>query len=273
MTEPFKKRDEEYFYIQEWSKINPKLVAGFTTKQGGFSKIFNGSLNCGFHVGDQIEDVHKNRQHLSYKLSMSIDSWVGAEQTHGVNIAKITSNERGRGAEDYSSSVPDTDGFYTDTPNTLLTLCFADCVPLYFYSSKNNMVGIAHAGWKGTVNGIASEMIGKWVSEGMNKKDILVAIGPSICGNCYIVDDRVIDSVKRWLKFTDDKPYQEITSGQYQLNLRKLNKIILENAGISFENIFITDLCTSCNIHDFYSHRRDQGITGRMLGFIGLKGD
>ncbi|MBS4172438.1 peptidoglycan editing factor PgeF [Bacillus sp. FJAT-49736] len=272
MNEPFIKENKEFFYIKEWSKLSSKIVAGFTTKVGGFSEQFNGTLNCGFHVGDQIEAVKKNRELLSQKLHFPTDSWVGCEQTHGVHIAQINKADIGKGALNYESSVKDTDGIYTNVHNILLTLCFADCVPLYFYSEKHNMVGIAHAGWKGTAKGIAKEMIHTWTEKGIMPKDILVAIGPSICEKCYIVDNRVIDEIHPWLMNTVDIPYNEISTGQYQLNLRKLNKIILEKSGIPSENIFVTKYCTSCERDDFFSHRRDQGNTGRMIGFIGLKG-
>ncbi|KQL54707.1 laccase [Heyndrickxia shackletonii] len=271
--EPFIKREKEYFYIKNWTEISPSIIAGFTTKLGGFSEGFDGTLNCGFHVGDNQETVRKNRQHLAAKLHFPTGKWVGCEQTHGIRIAEINSEQQGKGSLDYESSMQDTDGLYTRLPDTLLTLCYADCVPIYFFAANHDMIGIAHAGWKGTVKGIAKEMIAEWNKKGIEPSEIMVAIGPSICEKCYVVDNRVIKEVDTWLSSGDNKPYNEISSGQYQLNLRKLNQMILEKSGISSENIYITNLCTSCDHMEFYSHRRDRGNTGRMLGFIGLKGN
>lgn len=272
MTEPFIKQDKEYFYIKEWTEIAPDVIAGFTTKNGGYSEGFDGTLNCGFHVGDNQESVRKNRQHLAGKLHFPVNSWVGCEQTHGIRIAEINVEQQGKGSLNYESSIQDTDGLYTNLKNTLLTLCYADCVPIYFFSAKHDMIGIAHAGWKGTVKGIATEMINEWKKKGIDSSDIQVAIGPSICEKCYVVDKRVINEVDSWLSSGDNIPYNEISAGQYQLNLRKLNQMILEKSGISSENIYMTNLCTSCDLGEFYSHRRDRGNTGRMIGFIGLKG-
>ncbi|MGV3466842.1 MAG: peptidoglycan editing factor PgeF [Heyndrickxia sp.] len=272
MMEPFIKKDKEYFYIKEWTEKFPHIIAGFTTKNGGYSEGFDGSLNCGFHVGDDLEAVRKNRKNIADKLHFPITAWVGCEQTHGTRIVEIHHEQKGKGSFDYESSIKDTDGVYTNLQDTLLTLCFADCVPIYFFSANHDMIGIAHAGWKGTVKGIAKEMIDAWRNKGIKSADIMVAIGPSICEKCYIVDNRVIKEVDSWFNSGDSKPYNEISAGQYQLNLRKLNQIILEKSGIPSENIYMTKLCTNCDHEEFYSHRRDQGNTGRMMGFIGLKG-
>lgn len=272
MFEPFQKKEEEFFIIEEWNQLNSNIIAGFTTKNGGYSKGEYHSLNCGFHVGDDTEDVKNNRQHLSNLLGFPIEGWVGAEQTHETQVVKINEIQRGKGSTNYESSIKRTDGLYTNESNTLLTLCFADCVPLYFFAPRHKVIGIAHAGWKGTVNGIAKELVEKWMDEGIPNTDIRVVIGPSICKDCYVVDDRVINEAKKWVFSTNSLPYHEISDGQYQLDLRKLNQIILEQSGISSRNISVTNYCTSCDQDTFFSHRRDHGKTGRMLSFIGLKG-
>jgi hypothetical protein len=133
------------------------------------------------------------------------------------------------------------------------------------------MIGAAHAGWKGTVGQIAREMIKKWEEEGIKAEKVFVAIGPSICEKCYIVDERVVNLVENILEDVDRKPYNLISEGQYSLNLRELNKQILVKAGVPKENIIVTDYCSSCNNHLFFSHRKSHGKAGRMLSFIGWK--
>lgn len=271
--EPFVLKTKEYFSLKEWEVDFPKLVAGFTTKNGGFSQDGFSTLNFGLHVGDSVDNVCQNKQKLSDLIQIETKNWVGAEQTHGINIEKITRAERGRGTSLYSDSIRDTDGFYTSEKGILLTLCYADCVPIYFLDKVSKTIGVAHAGWKGTVHGIVKEMVQKWTSEGIHPKDILVAIGPSICENCYIVDDFVIDFVQKILEDVEKKTYNQIKEGQYQLNLKELNKLLLVQSGVLESNISVTDYCSSCHNTEFFSHRRDNGNTGRMMSFIGWKED
>lgn len=269
--EPFISQNESILFLDRWMKDFPGLSAGFTTKGGGYSKdVFKG-LNTGYHVGDDASLVRKNREKAARLAGFALTDIVGAEQTHGTNIVKADTRLKGSGAAEYSSSVRDTDGFYTNEPGILLSLCFADCVPLYFLDPRSRMLGIAHAGWKGTVNGIGPKMVDAWRAEGISPSEIHAAIGPSICKNCYIVDDRVIAFAEKRLEHVEKKPYNQISAGQYSLDLQAMNKILLEEAGIPAQNIATTGLCSSCGAESFFSHRRDNGNTGRMLGFIGWK--
>lgn len=269
--EPFFLKNEQFFLIDDW--CTNSLVAGFTTKNGGVSTDSFSTLNVGLHVHDKHEYVSENRRLVANLLDYPLKSWVGAEQTHGKRIERIQMHQKGRGAINYETSMKDTDGFFTTESGLLLTLCYADCVPLYFYSPKDHAVGIAHAGWQGTVKEIGKEMIHVFSEEGIDGKDIKVVVGPSICENCYIVDDRVIGLVQNILEDVEEKPYNLISGNQYHLNLKELNKRILIRSGIPEENIQVSKLCTSCNDALFFSHRRDKGSTGRMMSFIGWKED
>ena len=148
---------------------------------------------------------------------------------------------------------------------------FADCVPIYFYSPHDHLFGIVHAGWKGTVANISQSLISQWIDYGVSPHQILVAIGPSICKDCYVVDDRVIQKVDQ-LKIKNTV-YEKIEENQYKLDLKELNKSNILKSGIPEENILVTSFCTSCHSSYFYSHRRDLGKTGRMIGFIGIRED
>lgn len=269
--DPFLMQKEEFFIISDWIKKFPDLSVGFTTKSGGYSEAPFSSLNVGFHVEDETQKVYENRDHLANKVGFPLENWVGAQQTHEVKIEKVSKGDSGLGAKDYESAFLRTDGFFTFDHGLLLTLCYADCVPLYFLHPGTKAIGIAHAGWKGTVNGIAEEMIQKFQCEGIKPNEILVAIGPSICENCYIVDDHVIKLVQNKLDDVERKPYNLISDQQYTLDLKECNKELLLNKGILNEHIFITKLCTSCQNEHFFSHRRDKGKTGRMMSFIGWK--
>ncbi|WP_203362235.1 peptidoglycan editing factor PgeF [Bacillus sp. REN10] len=272
MKEPFVSIHKSVYVIKEWQDRSPGLVAGFTTKEGGMSGAVFKSLNMGFHVGDCVEHVCENRQLLSKTLDFPVSSWVGAVQTHEDRIVTVGEKDKGKGALDYQTSFEATDGFFTDEKGILLTLCYADCVPLYFFSNKFNRIGTAHAGWKGTVSGIGLKMVKKWEEEGIPLQEIEVVIGPSICGDCYIVDDYVIDKARQWEESNNALFYAPVDGrkSNYHLSLQQLNKLILMKAGIPQENIQMTHYCTSCH-SEFFSHRRDLGKTGRMMGFIGWK--
>lgn len=269
--EPFSLKDKEFFIIKEWTDRFPKVVAGFTTKNGGCSVNEFEGLNVGLHVNDSYEAVSQNRKHLAGLLGFSSDTWVGAEQTHETRIQKVSKEHRGKGSLVYEDSFKGTDGFFTYDKGILLTLCYADCVPLYFLHEQTGAIGIAHAGWKGTVGGIGREMAKLYSDEGIDIQEVHAVIGPSICKNCYIVDDHVITKVQKILEDVEAKPYNLIKDNQYQLDLKELNKQILMRAGIMEENMMITKYCTSCCADSFFSHRRDGGRTGRMMSFIGWK--
>lgn len=269
--EPFFLKNEQYFLIDEWT--TDSLIAGFTTKNGGVSTNNFSSLNVGLHVHDHDEAVLENRRIVGNLLDFPLENWVGAEQTHDTNIVKIEQRDKGRGGVNYEDSFKETDGFFTKESGLFLSLCYADCVPLYFYSSKAHAIGIAHAGWRGTVQGIGREMVRIFEEEHVNLRDIKVVIGPSICENCYIVDERVIRLVQNILEHVEEKPYNLISGNQYHLNLQALNRQLLVKSGILEENIRISKFCTSCHEQYFFSHRRDRGRTGRMMSFIGWKED
>ncbi|MEK4030273.1 peptidoglycan editing factor PgeF [Pseudobacillus sp. FSL P4-0506] len=272
MTEPFVSAHDSFYIIKDWHEAVPGLVAGFSTKAGGVSTGDFASLNTGFHVNDRPEDVRANRVKVGRLLGLSAESWIGACQTHGNRIACVTGADSGKGALDYESGFSDTDGFYTEEKGILLTLVFADCVPLYFLSRKHKRVGTAHAGWKGTVLGIGASMVEQWKRDGIKPGEIEAVIGPSICQSCYKVDSRVIDKARQWLDDCYPLPFSPVAgeAGQFYLSLQELNKLILMKAGVPPENIRSTMQCTSCGA-EFFSHRRDKGKTGRMLGFIGWK--
>jgi polyphenol oxidase len=269
--EPFVLKESRYFSIEDWTERFPELAAGFSTKNGGNSNGDYTSLNLGLHVNDSVQAVCGNRESFSDAIGFPVSAWTGAEQTHETFIRKVSKGDAGTGALDYSQAFKRTDGFFTYDRGLLLTLCFADCVPLYFVHPESGAAGAAHAGWKGTVGGIAGNMMDVYKSEGIDPGEVLAAIGPSICGKCYIVDSRVANLVKNILEDVDKKPYNQVKENQYRLDLKEVNKQLLMKSGVREENIIVSNLCTSCHEEYFFSHRRDGGKTGRMMSYIGWK--
>ena len=273
MTEPFVLEQEQALSLLSWKEKASNLIVGFTTKNGGVSEGPFSTLNMGLHVKDSVEAVCQNKEVLASLLNMPTENWVGCDQTHEEKILKVNKDDKGKGVYSYSTALAGTDGIYTDCEDILLTLCFADCVPLYFYSKEHSLVGIAHAGWKGTVKNIGGHMIKRWVVDGVNIDTIHVAIGPAISQKEYNVDDYVVNRVEDAIPGVEkDKYMKEVSSGQYALDLKKVNCELLLQAGVNEKNILCSSFCTSSDESLFFSHRRDKGKTGRMMSFIGLKG-
>lgn len=262
------KEDSSFLELNKWSKDHEDLKVGFTTRLGGISNEPYNTFNHGFHVDDLYENVVRNREILADKLNFPLESWVFSEQTHKTNIKIIQHRDKGKGATSLENRIKDTDGFITKEKGVLCTALFADCAPLFFFDPITKYIGIAHAGWQGTVNNIAKEMVYALTKLGVNPNTLLVAIGPCISQENYEVDSSVIKHVEKSV-------YKNtiISTGEnrFLLDLKQLNVENLLQSGILRNNIDITNYCTYNEEDLFFSHRRDVGGTGRMLGYIGYK--
>ncbi|ANS75101.1 multicopper polyphenol oxidase [Paenibacillus yonginensis] len=278
----YQEGEPQILELQKWAAAEPRLAAGFTGRGGGVSEPPYGSLNLALHVGDRPEDVLENRRRLALALGFEPEALTCGEQTHGSRVAVVTADDRGRGRLDRESAFQETDGLVTDVPGILLTSFYADCVPLYFFDPVHRAVGLAHAGWKGTVAEIAAEVV-KTMQEtyGTETEQLLAAIGPSIGESAYEVDDKVMQHVWPLLEQLGNDsgnrneavhPYKESPNdGRWLLNLKELNRMIMIKAGIMPSHIECTGWCTSTHVEIFFSHRKENGKTGRMASFIGLK--
>lgn len=276
--EPFQNIEEhKQLILQNWVSQHRGLTAGFTTRNDGYSKEPYNWLNIGLHVGDEAISVIDNRKRLTSQLGWEFNAWTCGEQVHGNQVAVITEQERGKGSTSMEDTIKGVDGLVTDKKDILLTSFYADCVPLYFFDPTKEVIGLAHAGWKGTVSAIALEMV-----ETMKKvfhcepNHILAAIGPSIGQCCYEVNDVVIQKIiSLWneLKLPQNV-YNEVVSmisdEKALINLKEINRQIMIKAGIMASHIEISNWCTSCNTDKFFSYRAENGKTGRMASWIGL---
>ncbi|MBP0724825.1 peptidoglycan editing factor PgeF [Bacillus sp. RG28] len=273
MTDCFVQTSDLTFVIQPWINSFENLVAGFTTNNNGVSQGYFSSLNVGLHVNDSQADVVKNRELVAETVGFPLQNWVCSEQIHSNKVEKVEVNDLGKGTIDYESCIKGTDGIYTTEKGVLLTSFYADCVPLFFICPEPGLVGLAHAGWKGTTLNIGSELITEWVENEKAKLDsIQVVIGPSIGNCCYEVDEHVYKKINE--AFNSSIPKNVVTkkeNGRFQLDLKEANRQLLINRGIKESNIKVTTYCTSCHPNLFFSHRRDNGQTGRMMSFIGWR--
>jgi YfiH family protein len=279
--EPFVRETNEeqlkFFYIESWQKSFPKLKAGFTSRSGGISAVPFDSLNLGLHVADVGEDVVINRNRLAKAVGIPLDSWVYAEQVHGNEVEVLVGSDRGKGIHSRDSAIQAKDGFITQEKGLCIAALFADCVPLYFYDPVHQAIGLAHAGWKGSVQEIAAATLAKMQQHYDSKPhEVLAVIGPSIGICCFEVDEVVMNKVwelfgRNCLEKEDSKTlYNEKENGKYLLNLQEMNRQIMIKAGILPSHIEVTDYCTSCRTDLFFSHRKENGKTGRMVAWIGL---
>ncbi|WP_164669087.1 peptidoglycan editing factor PgeF [Virgibacillus doumboii] len=266
MAEPFLQNSDSNLHIEKWQNMNSRLKAGFTTRNGGTSQRPFHTFNLGLHVPDRKEDVITNRHKLAKDLNIGLESWVSGEQTHQTNVHIVKDEDKGKGAKSYSSSLENIDGIVTNCTGVLCTAFYADCVPLYFFDPDTEYIGIAHAGWKGTVHRIGEKMVDTFKSVGTDPANLLVVIGPCISQEVYEVDKHVTSHIPE--KFFG-KSVIPLENNRYLLDLKQLNVEILLQHGVQPHNIDITKYCTFTDEALFFSHRRDHGKTGRMLGYIG----
>ncbi|UOF89168.1 peptidoglycan editing factor PgeF [Fodinisporobacter ferrooxydans] len=255
--------------IQPW-KAGKQIYGCFTTRVGGVSTGNFDGLQVGLHVGDQTAHILQNRSRICETIGVGLCQWVAAEQVHGDQIAIVTASDQGKGSETKESAIPACDAMITNEHGIVLTTYAADCVPLLFYSPAG-VVATAHAGWKGTVQNIAGKTIQQMQQRfGCLAEEIQVAIGPSIGACCYEVDEVVYQAFAK-LNLTDVlTPVEGKEELHWMCDLWLANKQLLLRAGVSDENIFVSELCTSCRTDLFFSHRKEKGKTGRFMGIVYL---
>ena len=244
----------------------------FTTRTGGVSNGIYSTMNLSFSRGDDLECVRENYRRIGEVLGTDPEHMVASKQTHTTNIHLVTKADAGNGIT-RPSVYDDIDGLATDIPGIALVTFYADCVPLYFVDPKRRVVGLSHSGWRGTVQKIGNVTIRKMTEEyGCDPGDILAAVGPSICQECYEVSEDVIERVKNAFdrKYWDGLFYRK-ADGKYQLNLWEANRIVFLESGIQPEHISLPNLCTCCNPELLFSHRASHGKRGNLGAFLGLK--
>ena len=248
----------------------PYIRHMFTTREGGVSKDIYESLNLSFTRGDDETAVLENYRRVAQALGTSIDHIVTSDQTHTTNVRPVGKEDLGKGItrpRDYK----DVDGMITDQPGVLLATFYADCVPLYFVDQVHKAIGLSHSGWRGTVGRMGQATVEAMEkSFGSQPKDLLCAIGPSICQDCYEVSRDVAEAFIFAFPTHEKEILQAGALGKYQLDLWKANEIVLTEAGVLKEHIDLAGLCTCCNSSILFSHRASKGKRGNLGAFLML---
>ncbi|WP_349673374.1 peptidoglycan editing factor PgeF [Lacrimispora sp.] len=248
------------------------VIQGFSTKLGGVSQGKFATLNFTFTRGDNPDHVMENYRRMAAVLGVDENRMVLSYQTHTTNVRLVTEEDAGKGIvkeRDYK----DTDGLITNVPGITLVTFFADCVPLYFLDPVHKAIGLSHSGWRGTVSRMGAVTIDKMKEAyGTRAEDLLVCIGPSICGDCYEVGEEVaLEFKKAFAKENWNQILRKKDNGKFMLDLWKANEILLKEAGVKLENIQTTDICTHCNSDYLFSHRTCGNERGNLAAFLSLK--
>ncbi|MBI5236259.1 MAG: peptidoglycan editing factor PgeF [Deltaproteobacteria bacterium] len=260
------------------------LSHGFLGRTGGSSKAPFESLNFDLRGADAPENVKANAGLASMACSAPLEAATLVNQVHG--NAVVEANEENRP----SLRATDADAIITSLTGIPLGILTADCLPVLFYDPIRRAIGVAHAGWKGTAAGVSVRTVGAMRSRyGSDPKDIIAAFGPSIGPCCYAVGLAVVETFKSayplphpalprergggkgiahksaWIEESFDDAAGKIT---FDLALANAGQLV--EAGLSSDNIDVVSRCTACNSHEFFSYRKDNGVTGRQLSFIML---
>jgi polyphenol oxidase len=240
-----------------------KIVHGIFLRNGGCSPEPWKSLNLSTTVGDSKDNVIENRIRIMNALNLPKDSFFDVWQVHSTKVV-VTAKPRSRD-QNYIQA----DAIITNEPGVALLMRFADCVPILFFDPINFVVGIAHAGWIGSIHKIAKKTVEKMEEVyGSNKNKIIAAIGPSIGIDQYPVGEEVIEQTKKAFPLDWKKIIKKMGS-QAHLDLWKTNEMVLQETGVM--NIEQSGICTASNTSDWFSHRGDKGKTGRFGVVMCLK--
>ncbi len=249
----------------------PDVVHGVTMRHGGVSQPPHSTLNMSFSRPDDPQAVRENRLRVYGALEINPRRVVQAGQIHGNAVLVADERHGGRGALDRPSVLDPADALITNTPNLFLLACFADCVPLLFVDPVQRAVGVAHAGWQGTVQHIGAATV-QAMNEafGSNPADLQVVVGPSAGPCCYNVWPHVADVVRS--AFPDDSHVLVERDGDTMCDLWSANAATLVSNGVPREQIEVSGVCTIHHNDQFFSHRADKGQTGRFAAIIGMRG-
>lgn len=243
----------------------------FSTRLGGVSEGCLGSMNLSYTRGDEKENVDENFRRIATALNRKVTEFVFTDQTHTANVRVADARDAGCGIV-RERGYHDVDGLVTNDPGIVLCAFFADCVPLFFVDPIRRVIGLSHSGWKGTVHKIGKETVQTMRREfGCDPADIVAAVGPSICGDCYEVSEDVAEQFRQAFSEDTGAVLREKGGGKYLLDLWEANRLVMKEAGILEEHISVTDLCTCCNPEFLFSHRASHGKRGNLGAFLALR--
>lgn len=248
-----------YYRFEQW----PGLRHGVFTRLGGLSAAPWASMNMGGNVGDDPRAVRHNHDTMYRITGVNAERACTVWQVHSADTIIVQGPVSGR------RWLAQADGMVTDQADTPLTMRFADCTPLLFLDPVRGIIGIAHAGWRGTVQGVGSKLV-RLMSQayGTNPADIQAGIGPCIGPGKFQVGQEVVDALTQYFGSSESLVRRDPDDGTFYADLWEANRLDLERAGVG--QIEIAGICTAENTDEFFSHRAEKGKTGRFGAVISL---
>ena len=240
-----------------------EVVHGFFTRKGGVSPIPYASLNLSISTGDSREHIRQNRDLIFDAMERPNGSMFDVWQVHSDNVI---CSDKPRNIEEQPVKA---DAIFTQNPQVTLLMRFADCVPIFLYDPMRKAIGIVHAGWQGTIARIGREAVEAMGCQyGSNPADIHAGIGPSIGPDHYEIGEDVAKKVKTTFGADANFLLRQV-DGKVLFDLWAANLLVLQQVGL--KHIQVSNVCTACNLHDWYSHRGEGGKTGRFGAVLSLK--
>lgn len=261
------RRDGRLIYLVCLPLERAGFVHAFSTRLGGVSSLPDGALNLGFVPDDTPTNVRENRRRFLAAIGATGMRLITAQQVHSSTVRIMSSAEPSPGLQESVS-----DALVTGEVGWLLAVQTADCLPILIADATRRIVAAVHAGWRGSLAGIAEKTIIRMREEfGTRPEDCLAALGPAAQACCYEVGREVVESFRSRFDDADRFISSRESDGRWYLDLELSNVRQLIGAGLRPENIFPSSLCTICRQDLFFSHRRDsrQGV-GRMMSVIGI---
>lgn len=258
---PFQEKNGiRYFSFDNFPKT---ITQAIFTRRGGVSPEPWDSLNVGGSVGDERERVAENRIRSFHAMGRNPASIHDVWLVHSTDVVYA---DAPRPLEHPSTKA---DILLTDNPDVSLFMRFADCTPLFFYDPVKQVIGVAHAGWMGTVRNVAGVTISAMQKRyGCQPENILAGIGPAIGVDHYEVGPDVISQVQSAFG-KDAERVIESRDGSTYFDLWTANELQLRNVGV--RQVEISGLCTACHLDDWFSHRAEKGKTGRFGALMALQ--
>ena len=239
------------------------LRHGIFTRHGGVSKSHWRSLNLGASIGDDPEAVKENHRRMYAAAEVNAARAASSWLVHGVKTLVVNGQAPSNGRLEKA------DGLITDEADRPLVMRYADCVPLLLYDPQRRAIGLGHAGWRGTVKGMAGVMAREMGSAfGCLPENIQGVIGPSISRRNYQVGEDVAAQAEAYFGTDAGVVMRDPADGRPMLDLWGANRLDLMRQGVT--NVATLEICTVDNAHEFYSHRAENGLTGRFGVVISL---
>jgi polyphenol oxidase len=226
---------------------------GFTTRRGGGSSAPFDTANLGGGVGDDPQAVEANWDALRRETGLG---FARVRQVHADRV--VVARAQGQPGEEADAVISTTGG-------VAACVLVADCVPILLADPRSGAVAAVHAGWRGTIAGIAARAVEALAREvGAAPGDLVAAIGPGIGPCCFEVDPDLAARFREVL----GRRVADVRERGSRVDLFLANELVLRDAGLHPRHVEVVGRCTSCDTEAFFSHRRDAGRCGRQVGFI-----